>query len=265
MANRLAAFLPPNSVLVQAKKIKPENVPDAIVVGDRERVAQLARQHVKVCTIARAMIDPPEVDVMIVDEAYQATHLQVRSAMAAADQVLLVGDPGQIGPVISVRTALYVGPTAPHLRAPVVFERHPDAIGLSLPHTYRFGPATASAMAPLYDVGFTSARPPRCVIGVPGLDAIRVDDVDSNTDAELLGVVVHRATGLVGRITDADGELLPVGDVEIAVVASHNAQVALLRGLLAERGHPEITVGTADKLQGGQWEAVVAVDPRLVG
>ena len=175
------------------------------------------------------------------------------------------GGAGQIGPVISVRTDLYVGPTAPHLRAPVVFERHPDAIGLSLPHTYRFGPATASAMAPLYDVGFTSARPPRCVIGVPGLDAIRVDDVDSNTDAELLGVVVHRATGLVGRITDADGELLPVGDVEIAVVASHNAQVALLRGLLAERGHPEITVGTADKLQGGQWEAVVAVDPRLVG
>jgi hypothetical protein len=208
------------------------------------------------------MVTPPECDVMVVDESYQATHQQVRSAMANADQVLLVGDPGQIGPVVTVRTDLYAGPTAPHLRAPDVFDRHPDAVVLTLPHTYRFGADTARALAPLYDFTFGSARPPRCVIGLPELASVRVNGVeDGNTDEDLLQAVVRRATSLVGRVADVDGELLAVTAKDVAVVASHNVQVALLRGLLAEQGHPDLLVGTADKLQGGQWEAVVALDP----
>jgi len=266
LASRLADALPTDSVLVLAKKIKPEDVPDAVFHGDRERFRHLASAHVTVCTIARAMVTPPACDVMIVDESYQATHQQVRSAMAKADQVLLVGDPGQIGPVVTVRTDLYTGPTAPHLRAPDVFDRHPDAVVLTLPHTYRFGVATARALAPLYDFGFGSARPPRCVIGLPELASIQVDDVDDgNTDEDLLQAAVDRAVALVGRVADIDGELLPVTNRDVAVVASHNVQVALLRGKLAERGHPDIVVGTADKLQGGQWEAVVAVDPLAGG
>jgi hypothetical protein len=265
LANRLTGALQPNSVLVLAKKIRPDDVPDAIISGDRERATQLAERHVRVCTIARAMMDPPRCDVLVVDEAYQATHLQVRSAMANADQVLLVGDPGQIGPVITVRTDQFAGPTAPHLRAPDVFERHDDATVLSLPYTYRFGPRTAAALAPLYDFAFSSARPPRSVVGPPELDAVQVDDVDGNIDEDLLGAVVQRARSLIGRVIDADGELLPLAQDEVAVVASHNAQVSLLRGMLAEAKCPDITVGTADKLQGGQWEAIVALDPLAGG
>ncbi|ACV79019.1 AAA family ATPase [Nakamurella multipartita] len=266
LAARLADALPADSVLVLAKKIKPEEVPAAVFAGDSERARHLAAAHVTVCTIARAMVQPPQCDVMVVDESYQSTHQQVRSAMAKADQVLLVGDPGQIGPVVTVRTDLYTGPTAPHLRAPDVFDRHPDAVVLTLPHTYRFGADTAQALAPLYDFGFGSARPPRSIIGLPELASIRVDGVEEgNTDEDLLQAVVRRAVGLVGRVADVDGELLPVTDGDVAVVASHNAQVALLRGMLAEQGHPDLLVGTADKLQGGQWEAVVAVDPLAGG
>jgi len=149
LANRLAGALKPNSVLVVAKKIQPAEVPDAIVQGDPERGKDLATRHARVCTLARAAMSPPECDVMIVDEAYQATHLQVRSAMANAVQVLPVGDPGQIGPVVTVRTGQFAGPTAPHPRAPDVFRRHDDAVTPSLPYTYRFGPDTVSALAHL--------------------------------------------------------------------------------------------------------------------
>lgn len=265
LANRLTALLKPKSVLVVAKKIQPEDVPDAVILGDRERGRDLAARHVRVCTLARAMMSPPTCDVMIVDEAYQATHLQVRSAMANATQVLLVGDPGQIGPVVTVRTGQFEGPTAPHLRAPDVFRRHDDAVTLSLPYTYRFGSNTVAALTPLYDFPFSSARPPRTIIGQPELDAVRVGGVNSNTDEDLLGAAVRRATTLVGQVVDADGELLTVGQRDVAIVASHNAQVSLLTGMLADRGCPDIVVGTADRLQGGQWEAVVAVDPLAGG
>ena len=45
------------------------------------------------------------------------------------------------------------------------------------------------------------------------------------------------------------------------VVVSHNAQACVVHALLRGRDVDGITVGTADSLQGGQWAAVVALDP----
>jgi superfamily I DNA and/or RNA helicase len=48
---------------------------------------------------------------------------------------------------------------------------------------------------------------------------------------------------------------------DVAVVAAYNTQVSFIRSRLDDAGLNEIEVGTADRLQGGQWAAVVAVDP----
>jgi len=42
---------------------------------------------------------------------------------------------------------------------------------------------------------------------------------------------------------------------------SHNAQASVVHAQLRGRDVDGVTVGTADSLQGGQWAAVVALDP----
>ena len=47
----------------------------------------------------------------------------------------------------------------------------------------------------------------------------------------------------------------------MAVVVSHNAQASVVHALLRGRDIVGVTSRTADSLQGGQWAAVVALDP----
>ena len=102
--------------------------------------------HVVVRTVAAtagasAGRDAPPIGLLVVDEAYQVTFADVLSASAKAEQILLVGDPGQIGPVTTSNPAMWQGrPDAPHLRAPEVFGRRDDAVNLHLDASYRLGP-----------------------------------------------------------------------------------------------------------------------------
>ena len=50
----------------------------------------------------------------------------------------------------------------------------------------------------------------------------------------------------------------------MSVVVSHNVQSSSVKALLDAPGLGQVTVGTADRLQGGQWHVTVAVDP-LIG
>jgi hypothetical protein len=81
--------------------------------------------------------------------------------------------------------------------------------------------------------------------------------------------VARYAADLVGtELVEFDEDGLPVTRPlkakDVAVVVSHNAQENTIQSILESFKIAGITVGTADKLQGGQWHAVVALDP-LVG
>ncbi len=82
-----------------------------------------------------------------------------------AKQVVCVGDPGQIDPVVTGDVTRWEGSeTAPDLPAPIaLLAAHGDAVGMvRLAHTWRLGPATTALIAPLFypDLPFTSKRPP---------------------------------------------------------------------------------------------------------
>ncbi len=221
------------------------------------------KKTVMVSTLASMKFSKPDVDVLIVDEAYQCTFADVLTVAGGARQVLLVGDPGQIGPVVTVSTRAWDRlPNAPHLRAPEVFSARSDAEIVNLPCTYRFGADTVTAIAPLYDFPFTSARPTRCLHDTAEVESIKLfGDIDPHSIA-ILGEVAARAVSMVGRRLTAHGQDdRDLIEQDVAVVVSHNAQVGIVRGHLSAMGRPDITVGTADKLQGGQWEAVIALDP----
>ncbi|ACL42067.1 conserved hypothetical protein (plasmid) [Pseudarthrobacter chlorophenolicus A6] len=214
----------------------------------------------------------PACDLMIIDEAYQATFADVSNASDEAQQILMVGDPGQIGPVVTADVSAFRGrETAPHMRAPEVFARMANAEIHSLDTTYRLGQETVNAIAPLYDFPFTSSRPDRYLTDADGdrvseIVPFRVDPAPTFDHLDTLVEVAKYSAGLIGvELVEFDEDDQPftrkLVASDIAIVVAHNAQAsgitAILRSLKAEG----IYVGTADKMQGGQWHAVVAMDP----
>lgn len=217
----------------------------------------------------------PLCDLMIIDEAYQATFADVTSAADNAEQLLLVGDPGQIGPVVTTDVSAFRGrDVAPHMRAPEVFARMDGADVHELGTTYRLGQETVDAIAPLYDFAFRSSRPDRFLTDENGdrvaeITPIMLPEVESADSLEIPQLIAEYAAGLIGVElveTDEDGNqsARPLQAADIAIVVAHNAQSSSITAILRSLRIEGIYVGTADKAQGGQWHAVIALDP-LVG
>lgn len=227
---------------------------------------------VKVTTVASCAIASPGCDIMVFDEGYQTTFSDMMSAADAAKQIVIVGDPGQIGPVVTTSTDIWDGlPDAPHVRGPEVLARRDDATVLRLDATYRLGQQTVDAIAPLYDFPFVSKRPVRHLVNtdgvrLPELDHVHLTSETSRADIEAMKYISALASRFVGSKvvqTDEDGneETVHVTESDVAVVVPHNNQQTAIRAILDTNGFDAITVGTADSLQGGQWHAVVALDP----
>lgn len=234
-----------------------------------------AKGAVMVRTVASCKIRPPECDLLILDEAYQSTFADSSLAADSAVQVLMVGDPGQIGPVVQGSDQMFAGrAVSPSMRAPEVFRQVHESVELNLTTTYRLGAQTVQAIAPLYDFEFTSSRPDRWLEDDQGerieeITGLQVAPVTSYTDVAPVQSAVDHAASLVGATLaeqQEDGTVVRrrLAQSDICVVAPHNAQVTAAAGMLSAQGLDRVTVGTADSLQGGQWHAVVALDP-LIG
>jgi hypothetical protein len=278
LAHRLVTEIDPKDIEIAVKGLQAGTLPRGLYSASRSAGVKPAKVTVR--TLAScALSAPSEYDVIVVDEAYQATYADVSLASAHIDQILLVGDPGQIGPVITVDTSIWRGmKDPPHGRAPEVLVTHEGADSLALDKTWRLGPATATAIAPFYAFPFTSACVARRYVGTGGdifgeIEAIQVPDADTPDDVATLSVVAERVAALVGGHLftpgepDVDGNCPSVSreatEADVAVVLSRNSQVSIVSGLLASKGIEHVTVGTADRLQGGEWPLVVALDPAI--
>jgi hypothetical protein len=256
----------------------PDGNPRVNVPGDRMRtfldeeslsfIADRSGAGIEVVTVAGlASRDIKDPRLMILDEGWQTTFADLARAADPFEQMVMVGDPGQIGPVVTVPTRAWEGNRfAPHVPAPAAFLRRPDAVQVHLSHTYRLGDQGASIVAPLYDFPFDSKRPMRWLEMPDGhtLDEVshlNLGAADDPFDPGMLADVARHATSLIGgRFVEAKGQGKDLEGGDIAVVVSRNAQRAFLEARLSQVG---ITVGTADSLQGGQWPAVIALDPMI--
>lgn len=207
-----------------------------------------------------AMSTSTTCDLLIVDESYQSTFASLVAAAKGSEQMLMVGDPGQIGPVITTDTTVFEdSPYPPHGRAPDVLRRHPSALVAHLPTSYRLGQRTVDAIAPLYDFTFDSSRPDRRIVGHDEIEAVRIDRSDP---VDLYAEVARLAATYIGKEVITDAGARPLTPSDVCVVAGDNIAVNGIAGFLSTMGqYPGITVGTADRLQGGQWHAVIALDP----
>lgn len=264
LAGRLAEQMSAEKVYLLMRAKAGEQFPDGVSTGKASK--DLPAGTVGIRTLASARLSPPACDVLVVDEAWQATFADVAEAADRANQLLMVGDPGQIGPVVTANTSMWERlRSAPHRRAPDVLASRDDATVDHIDVTWRLGQQTVDVLAPLYGFTFTSSRPDRHIDGLDELEAVRVEPAPQPDDPTVLATLVDRAEAAVGRTLRLDdSDSVTVEPFDVAVVCSHNTQTSIVRAMLADRNLHDVAVGTADRMQGGQWHAVVALDP-LVG
>jgi len=258
------------------------------------KASELLEQSVVVSTAAKWQwvkgVDPWR--HAIVDEAYQMRSDALLAVARLFDRALFVGDPGQLDPFTIVGTDQWAGLSYdPSSSAVVTLLAHnPRIVPHRLPVSWRL-PASA---APLVSAAFYPYAPFRSGTGpgdrrleLPtagdGSAADRVIDIAADTGWGLLELparhtvrtdpeAVHAVARVVRRLLDRRGTCVsergesPLTADRIAVGTAHRDQAASVRAALTGLGVPVggadgVTVDTANRLQGREYDVTVVLHP----
>jgi hypothetical protein len=237
--------------------------------------------------------DLTPVDVPLADESFQADSARYYGVGGAAPTHLLVGDPGQISPFSTMdeddrwrglaedplQTAVGIlrrnHPDTPVYRLPITRRLDPRAV----PVARAFYPGHAFDAAVLPDVRQLRLLPAVAqdartrlldrsldLAAREGWAHIELPDAPVLTaDPETVGLVVDLLSRLAERAPQVRCERTPapasLSASRIAVGVSHNDQSDQLRVALAAAGLRDVVVSTANKLQGLEFDVVVAWHP----
>ncbi|MEV4222699.1 AAA family ATPase [Nonomuraea sp. NPDC049725] len=220
----------------------------------------------------------------IVDEAYQMRSDKLLRIAALFDRALFVGDPGQLDPFSVVDGDRWSGLSWDPLQSAVsVLLRHnPDLPVHRLPVSWRLpasaAPVVSRAFYPF--TGFRSGTGPgerRLELTTGGMGTVHDRALEEaarsgwallelpnrhtvRTDGEAVEAVALLAARLLqrGAVAGSEQGERPVTADRIAVGAAHRDQVAAIR---AAGLPPEITVDTANRLQGREYDVTIVLHP----
>jgi hypothetical protein len=221
----------------------------------------------------------------IVDEAYQMRSDALLRVAPRFERALFVGDPGQLDPFSTVEVDRWTGLSwDPMQSAVAVLLRHNPTLPVHrLPVSWRLpasaAPVVAAAFYPF--TGFRSGTGPgdrRLTFTEPAsTDVDRVLDVAAatgwglhelparftvRTDAEAAAacaLIAARALARGALAVSETGET-PLTADRMAIGAAHRDQVAAIRSFLPAHAR-EITVDTANRLQGREYDLTVVLHP----
>ncbi|MFF5143673.1 AAA domain-containing protein [Streptomyces sp. NPDC013157] len=225
----------------------------------------------------------------IVDEAYQMRSDSLLAVAGLFERALFVGDPGQLDPFAIVGSEQWAGlsydPSASAVST--LLAHNPGLPQHRLPVSWRL-PASA---APLVSGAFYPYTPFRSGTGpgdrrltfaVPsdGSGPDRVIDEAAESGWGLLELparhtprtdpeAVRAVATVVRRLLDRGGaarserspDPAPLTADRIAVGTAHRDQAAAVRAALAELGVADVTVDTANRLQGREYDVTVVLHP----
>ena len=261
------------------------------------KLPELAAAGIVLATAAKwALIKEGEFPWAILDEAYQmrSDGLLAVAPRFADGTALFVGDPGQLDPFATVDTDAWAGsPWDPSDSAVAVVRAHNPHLPVHrLPYSWRL-PATAAPLvakafypftpfdagsdledrdlrfaasggsSPLDDALDTAADEGWAWYGLPAAHTIR-------TDAEAVEACAALADRLVQRRATATdrgaGYQRTVTPDRVAIGTAHRDQAAAVRAALARpdreaRGLTDVTVDTANRLQGREYDVTIVLHP----
>ncbi|MGW4382320.1 AAA domain-containing protein [Kitasatospora sp. NPDC004531] len=298
LVDRLASKAPEISIgRLHAGDAKP--APEALRhanVTAKDKVADLLEQDVVISTAAKWQWVKTEQPwrQAIVDEAYQMRSDALLAVARLFERALFVGDPGQLDPFTVVGTDQWAGLSYdPSSSAVVTLLAHnPSIRPHRLPVSWRL-PASA---APLISSAFYPYTPFRSGTG-PGDRTLRagvradgsavdaaIDEAAESgwallelparhtvrTDAQAVAAVAQTVRRLLEReltaVSEQGSASLSAG--RVAVGTAHRDQAAAVRAELARLGVPvdpalgeAVTVDTANRLQGREYDVTVVLHP----
>lgn len=218
----------------------------------------------------------PHFDSQFIDEAFQLHDAGFHLIANLADRIVLIGDPGQIDPVISCEIERWTDdPAGPHRPCPeALCSRHPGILRMSLPISRRLVADTVSFIRPAFypdlpfealsgaedrrlevEVGKTSDGLDRAIDAVvEGASLVQLElpqKVTGEVDAELADNIVTTIKRLLGR--DAHiiehGKCRRLDPALIGVACAHVTQVSAIRERLPQ-SCANILVETSNRFQG---------------
>jgi uncharacterized protein len=206
------------------------------------------------------------VDVLIVDEASQMSLANVLAAANAAPNLILLGDPQQLGQPSAGSHPPGAGISALERVLGTDATMPPDR-GLFIEHTRRMHPDVCGFISEVfYDNRLESldTLSSQTILGQGALSGtgLRVVDVvhegNDNSSLEEANTVADIVAELhTGQWRDADGDLAVIGLGGILIVTPFNAQVREIEAALKARGLAGAKVGTVDKFQGQEAPVVL--------
>ncbi|MYR46201.1 AAA domain-containing protein [Streptomyces sp. SID5910] len=264
---------------------------DLANVRKSAKAGDLAGQAVVLSTAAKwahVSVDEPWRHA-IVDEAYQMRSDALLAVAGLFERALFVGDPGQLDPFATVGSEQWAGlsydPSASAVTT--LLAHNPGLPQHRLPVSWRL-PASA---APLVSAAFYPFTPFRSGTGhgdrrlsfaVPsdGSGPDRVIDEAAASGWGLLELparhtprtdpeAVRAVAAVVRRLLDRGGaavserspDAAPLTAGRIAVGTAHRDQAAAVRAALADLGVRDVTVDTANRLQGREYDVTVVLHP----
>lgn len=227
----------------------------------------------------------------IVDEAYQMRSDLLLRIAGLFHRALFVGDPGQLDPFSVVQMERWAGLSwDPMQSAVAVLLRHnPDMPVYTLPVSWRLpasaAPVVSEAFYPF--TGFRAATGPGqrrlefstspfgrnaldltvetaaasgwALYELPARHTVRTDAEAVTASAALAARIVQR--GALAYSPERAVASAPVTSSQIAVGTAHRDQAQAIRAVLRAGGLPGITVDTANRLQGREFDIVIVLHP----
>ncbi|MEV7015656.1 AAA family ATPase [Streptomyces sp. NPDC093991] len=225
----------------------------------------------------------------IVDEAYQMRSDALLAVAGLFERALFVGDPGQLDPFSLVGAEQWAGLSYDPSGSAVttLLAHNPGLPQHRLPVSWRL-PASA---APLVSDAFYPFTPFRSGTGhgdraltlaVPsdgsGPDRVIDEAAESGwgllelparhtprTDPEAVGAVTQVVRRLLDRggaaVSERSPDPTPLTADRVAVGTAHRDQAAAVRAALADLGVSDVTVDTANRLQGREYDVTVVLHP----
>lgn len=257
--------------------------PRVLVIRDRKQLP--VGPAIVVGTIAKwALTDIVEpFDLFAVDEAWQMSWADLMQCALLSERFLLIGDPGQIPPVVTVDARRWdTSPRAPHLSAPNVVVDEPALAGTrflgELPACRRLPHEAVDFVKPFYDFDFAAyAEPDARGIDLPHAHrfaylgdgrplAVTLATPRNGPPIEVDHDLAASAATIVGSILDADatlridGKSRPLVASDIGVSSTHRVMNAALASSLAAWS-PALRVDTPERWQGLERPLMIAVHP----
>ncbi|MFD9885351.1 AAA family ATPase [Streptomyces alboflavus] len=225
----------------------------------------------------------------IVDEAYQMRSDALLAVAGLFERALFVGDPGQLDPFAiaeaeqwaglaydpsasAVTTLLAHNPGLPQHRLPVSWRLPASAAPLVSDAFYPFTPfrsGTEHADRALHFAVPSDGSGPDRVIDEAALSGWGLLELPARNTPRTDPEAVRAVALVVRRLLDRGGaatserapEPVPLTADRIAVGTAHRDQAAAVRGALAALGVVDVTVDTANRLQGREFDVTVVLHP----